>query len=423
MSAGLHSIPVERDCPDDLCPFMAPTGVRGIVSTATDMQITWNDVPKASAYRIQVAPQNNFVGDHVISLTKHEPATQEPLVIPDLDPSTTYHVRVSVIDRALEQQSEWSVPAVYATKGPMRLSVGTYNVHNPGDDWDERGPLVAEGIVSEKLGILGVQEVYRPGERRSLLDYVNTEATKAMGAPVYAMAPEPDSDVGYDNRILYDTRVATLIGAGGQEFDHQVGGEEVDRWFAWATFQHRASGWTILFVTTHLAPHNPRAVSKQRDELIEHVDSLRQDHNPRWIVVAGDFNTTKFGKPADDLLEDMEENGYGDVLGQKYRSYDTDDSRAQVTQDAWLDSYNGFDPDIDNYDHDRDHTGNSFDWIFASNDLAVPSYRVHARYDDDGELLEPIPSDHFLVSATLAYEPPQADRSPVAETVNPASVN
>jgi len=411
-------------CPEGDCVFSAPTGVRGVISTATRLQVTWRDVPKAFAYRIQVAPENNFVGDDVISVTKQEPTGPKPLVLPNLDPSTTYHVRVSVIDRALKQQSDWSAPATYVTKGPMRVSVGTYNVHNPDGTWDERGPLVADGIVRQKLQVLGVQEVYRASERRSLLNYVNTRSNQLNGAPVYGMAPGPDNDVGYDNRILFDARVFALEGTGGREYDHQVGGDEVDRWFAWATLRHRASGWKILFVTTHLAPHDPHAVRRQWSELIERVNSLRRTHNVPWVVVAGDFNTTKFRKPADDLLEEMRDNGYGDVLGQRYRTHDTDDARAQVRRDAWLDSYNGFDRDIDNYDHNKDHNGNSFDWIFASNELAVPYYRVVARYDD-GKLHEPIPSDHFLVRATLAYVPPRVDQDAVkvAATVKPDSVH
>jgi endonuclease/exonuclease/phosphatase family metal-dependent hydrolase len=425
LSFGLNSIPEDLPCPQGSCGFSAPTAVRGVASEANSLQISWNKVPKAFSYRVQVAPANNFIGDEVFTVLRRDPERPKPLVVSNLDPGMTYHIRVSVIGRAAEQKSEWSAPATYATKGPMELAVGTYNVHNPGDDWDERGPLVADDIVSEQLGILGVQEVYRESERSSLLGYVNTKAASAFGAPVYGMAPVVESDLGYDNRVLYDTRTVTLLAAGGQEFEHQVDGGEVDRWFAWAAFRHQASGWRILFVTTHLAPHDPPAVRKQWDELIERVNDLRQTHGARWVVVAGDFNTTKFDKRADDLLEDMEENGYGDVLGQKHRSYDTDDSRAEVTQDAWLNSYNGFDPDIDNYDHDRDHTGNSFDWIFASNDLAVPYYRVVARYDDDGDLIEPIPSDHFLVRATLSYVPPQPDRSPVAvsKTLAPGSVN
>lgn len=425
MSLGLHSIPVQRECPDGTCPLVAPSGVRGIASTATGMQVTWNDVPKAFAYRIQVSPQNNFVGDGVITLTKQEPATPKPLVIPQLDPRTTYHVRVSVIDRQSRQQSRWSAPVAYATKGPMQLSVGTYNVHNPGDDWGERGPLVADGIVGERLGIVGVQEVYRKSERRSLLGYVNTKAVKAMGAPVYGMTPEPSSDLGYDNRILYDTRLLHLTGSGGKRYDYQVGDGEVDRWFAWATFTHRASGWSLLFVTTHLAPGDDYADLQQWRELIARVNALKAARKVRWVVVAGDFNTTKREKPADVMLPAMLKNGYGDVLGQEYRNYDASRARAKVRKDVHLRSFNGYRRDIDDYRVHKDQIGNSVDWIFASNDLSVPYYRVVARYDDDGHLIEPIPSDHFLVRATLTYTPPPSEESTVAaaETVDPASVN
>lgn len=425
MSWGLHSIPVERECPEGTCPFAAPAEVRGVASTATRLQIAWNDVPKAPAYRIQIAPQNNFLGEDVITLTKRDPAKPEPLIIPNLTPRTTYHVRVSVIDRALRQQSDWSAPARYFTKGPMRLSVGTYNVRNPDDTWHERGPLVADGIVSEKLRIVGIQEVYRAGERRSLLNYVNTRSNKVNGSPVYGMAPKPDSDLGYDNRILYDARVVTLLKSGAKRFDYQVGGGEVDRWFAWATFRHRASGWSLLFVTTHLAPDNDYADLRQWRELIQRINHLKKNHRPRWVVVAGDFNTTKLEKPADVMLPAMRRNGYGDVLGQTYDSYDVSDGRAQVKKDAHLRSFNGFRRDTDDYSRDEDENGNGVDWIFASNDLAVPYYRVVARYDDDGDLIEPIPSDHFLVRATLAWDPPQLKTRAVnvAATVKPDSVH
>jgi len=218
--------------------------------------------------------------------------------------------------------------------------------------------------------------------------------------------------------------VLSLLGTGARKYDYQVGGDEVDRWFSWAIFRHPASGWKVLFVTTHMAPHDVHAVRKQWNELIDGVNSLRRTYGVPWVVVAGDFNTTKFRKPANDMLEKMRDSGYGDVLGQRFRTYDTSDARARARKDAWLDTYNGFDPDIDHYDHHKDHNGNSFDWIFASNELAVPYYRVYARYDD-GRLLEPIPSDHFLVRATLAYDPPPVSRSTVkvAEKIEPDSVH
>lgn len=428
LSLGLHPLLTEKEeqgCPEGDCPFSAPRDVRGVISTATRLQIVWKDVPKAFAYRIQVAPQNNFLSDNVVSVTKQEPTTPKPLIIPNLDPSTTYLVRVSVIDRALKQQSDWSMPATYVTKGPMRLSVGTYNVRNPDDTWSTRGPLVADGIVSEKLKVLGVQEVYRRAERRSLLNYVNTRSNQLNGAPVYGMAPGPDSDVGYDNRILFDTRYVQLTASGGKRFDYQVGDGEVDRWFAWATFTHRPSNWSFLFVTTHLAPDNDHADLRQWQELIRQVNALKKAAKVRWVVVAGDFNTTKLEKPADVMLPAMRANGYGDVLGQKYDTYDVSGDRAQVKKDAHLRSFNGFRRDTDDYSRDDDENGNGVDWIFASNELAVPYYRVYARYDDDGQLVEPIPSDHFLVRATLAFEPPQPNQTTraVAKTISPESVN
>ena len=239
------------------------------------------------------------------------------------------------------------------------------------------------------------------------------------------MAPKPDSDLGYDNRILYDARVVTLLKSGAKRYDYQVGDGEVDRWFAWATFRHRASGWSLLFVTTHLAPDNDYADLRQWRELIQRINHLKKNHQARWVVVAGDFNTTKLEKPADVMLPAMRRNGYGDVLGQTYDSYDVSDGRAQVKKDAHLRSFNGFRRDTDDYSRDEDENGNGVDWIFASNDLAVPYYRVVARYDDDGDLIEPIPSDHFLVRATLAWDPPPL-KTPavnVAATVKPDSVH
>ena len=411
LSFGLHLIPDDRPCPQGECDLAAPTGVRAVWSTTDRLRVSWNTVPKAFSYRIQVAPANNFLGDEVITLIRRDPARPKPLVVSNLDPRTTYHVRVSAIDRAFAQQSEWSAPATYVTKGPMQLAVGTYNIRNPDDSWGERGPLVAAGIVAEKLHVLGVQEVYRASERRSLIKLIRARAEAVHGAPVYDMTPQSYSEVGYDNRIVYDVRKLQLLKSGGKRFQYQVGDGEVDRWFAWATFTHRASGWRFLFVTTHLAPDHDYADLMQWTELVSEINALKAANGARWVVVAGDFNTTKLEKPADVMLPAMRKNGYGDVLGQTYDSYDISDGRAEVKKDAHLRSFNGFQRDTDDFSRDDDEIGNGVDWIFASNELAVPYYRVVARYDDDGDLIEPIPSDHFLVRATLSYVPPQSTKA------------
>jgi endonuclease/exonuclease/phosphatase family metal-dependent hydrolase len=424
LSLGLHLIPVPPACPKGDCPVAAPTGLRWVSSGTTELGVTWNDAPQAFAYRVQLSTDPAFSGDDVVSTTTQKPSPSAPVVFQGLRPGTSYHARVSVVDKELRQESKWAPAATYATKGAMNLSVGTYNIHNPGQDWPKRGPWVAEGIVGQKVHVVGVQEAYRASERRSLLGYVNNRSVQLNGGAYYGMAPGPDSDLGYDDRILYDTRVVTLLNTGAKRYDYQVGGDEVNRWFSWAVFRHRASGWNFLFVTTHLAPGDDDADHRQWDELVVRVNALKQALHVPWVVIAGDFNTTKFEKPANVMLKRMRENGYGDVLGQRYRSYETVDPRAQVRKDTRFNSFNGFRRTMSKYDVDEGRNGRSVDWIFASNDLKVPYYRVYARYDEDGKLRKPIPSDHFLVWAALAYVPPPAESAiKTAATVPSASAH
>lgn len=422
LSLGAHLISPPEECPTGDCPYAAPDGLRWVAASTSELRITWDEVPKAFAYRVQLSPSEDFAGENVTSTTTQRPSSSGPVLFKGLRPGTAYHARVSVVDKQLRQQSEWAAPTTYATKGAMNVSVGTYNIHNPDETWGKRAPWVAEGIVGQKVHVVGVQEVYRASERRSLLGYVNERSTQVNGGAYYGMAPAADSDLGYDNRVLYDTRVVTLIGSGAKRYDYQVGGGEVDRWFSWAAFKHRASGWSFLFVTTHLAPGDNKADRKQWSELIVRVNALKKALNVPWVVVAGDFNTTKFEKPAHVMVDRMRDNGYGDILGQRYRSYDTVDARAQVRHDAWLNSFNGFRRTVSKYDVDDDHNGNSVDWIFASNDLKVPYYRVYARHED-GKLIKPIPSDHFLLWASLSWTPPSPKTIKAAATVPLDSVN
>ena len=46
--------------------------------------------------------------------------------------------------------------------------------------------------------------------------------------------------------------------------------------------------------------------------------------------------------------------------------------------------------------------GKNLDWVFASNELAVPEWKVVARHDRQRLRLKGvIPSDHFMVRATI----------------------
>src|SRR5689334_959862 len=186
--AGTLTIQAPEVCPKAECPFDPPSGVRGVASSSSRLQVTWTDVPNAFSYRVQLAPRATFTGGGVITTIKQEPTGPTPLIFKNLRSGQPYFLRVSVIDRQLSQQSRWSTPVAYATKGSMRISVGTYNIHNPDDTWDTRGPQVAADILSERVQLLGIQEAYRESERRSLLNYVNQRSTAVYGTPVYRMA-------------------------------------------------------------------------------------------------------------------------------------------------------------------------------------------------------------------------------------------
>ena len=54
------------------------------------------------------------------------------------------------------------------------------------------------------------------------------------------------------------------------------------------------------------------------------------------------------------------------------------------------------------YEDDKRKLGNNIDWVFASNELAVPEWKVVARYDKERlRLTGVISSDHFMVRATI----------------------
>ena len=123
------------------------------------------------------------------------------------------------------------------------------------------------------------------------------------------------------------------------------------------------------------------------------------------LPVTGDFNTSKYSPYAATMLPAMANNGYGDTLGQRYRTNPTA-LRAQSTRHAWVNSFNGFRRAVGGYADDRasatPRTGNGIDWIFATNSLPVREFEVVAAVDEGSmQLSGTIPSDHNMMRATL----------------------
>lgn len=271
-----------------------------------------------------------------------------------------------------------------ATAAPQPLQIGTYNIKDFDSTsiapWQQRLPGIVQNILAEQVVVLGVQELYESDERRSFLDALNDASNKA-----YEMTLSPGRDGGYDNRIVFNKNIVSVVSAGSSPYANQLPGDPT-RELTWAVFQH-VNGSRFLVVNTHLCPNSDAVTARQWGELVGVTLSLQAANGGIPVFAIGDFNTTKFEKPAKKNLKLMRKSGFGDVLGQTFKSYTTKGARAVGAEriDANFSSSNAGRVG-------RKRNGNSIDWIFASNHLDVTRYRIVVRPDL---------SDHNLVTSTI----------------------
>lgn len=305
--------------------------------------------------------------------------------------------------------------AAPAQAEPVQLSIGTFNVKDPDANgcgaWTKRGPVIAQQILSRKLNVIGVQEVFERQDRSELLYYINAEAYKTQRVKPYAMTfPADRSSVaerdfnttGYDNRLIYDTRRVTLVATWAKRFGYQSPGDnKYGRHMMWALFENNLNKSRFLVFNTHTAPGDDVADQKQWTELISYMKAWR-DRYKVPVFAIGDFNSTKFEGASRAMLPAMRAAGVGDILGQQYRSYTTAGARIPAGGgNSWVNSFNNCRQNIREFSVARNRPGNSPDYIFASNNIKVLSYLLVVNYDSRGYLKLPIPSDHFLLTTTV----------------------
>ncbi len=194
-----------------------------------------------------------------------------------------------------------------------------------------------------------------------------------------------------------------LLQQGSHEYEHQIGPVSDRRFLAWATFEQLPAGERFLFVTTHLATGSTEVQRAQWLELIHKVDALKGDLS---VVVAGDFQRSKFKDPAAEMMMEMRAHGYGDVVGQRPGTAKLEHPRADRLVRAWVNSVNSFKRDVSDFsfERDRDWAASNCDWIFASNDATVRKWQVVVRMSKSLRLKGVIPSDHNMVRATLLLD-------------------
>ena len=214
------------------------------------------------------------------------------------------------------------------------------------------------------------------------------------------MQPPANNPRGRDNRILYDTRRIEVMRTGYERYPDQAS-DDYERDLVWAVLRSKANGHPFVFATTHLTPENARQVRLQGNSLIDRVRRLAATGEPKLpVIVVGDFNTSKFQKRGSSIIENMDEAGFGDVLGQQYGTYQLKHPRAEKRIDAWIGSFNDYDRDMSRHVVSKDLIGHNIDWIFATNSLRIPRWRTVAHFDD-GRIRGTIASDHYLVTADI----------------------
>lgn len=315
------------------------------------------------------------------------------------------------------------------TTGNTDVKVASFNLGGVSTDaqasgehrtWRVRRPVVVSQILSSRPDILGVQEANQSSIYPANLDYgvnqymdlkgalsakgghyalTNTYAYNCANSASSANCVYTSRGASQDNRILYNTDTVTLVKQGSVKYAHQTAGKNT-RYLAWAIVRMKATGKQLFFANTHLDPYTESVRRAEWDEVIANTKRLA---GSLPVVSVGDYNTSKYSSYAGTYLPKMKAAGYGDVLGQTYAS-SLSHPRAAVLDRAWVNSYNDYRRDARSYSYEDAQTriGNNIDWIFATNSLPVKAWVTAAPINRTTfQLVGVIPSDHFLIQATL----------------------
>lgn len=317
-----------------------------------------------------------------------------------------------------------------ATTTSNQVRVGTFNVSGVNNDpiangdqhtWRERRPVVVKEILGARLDVVGLQEANQSSIYSRSLDYgknqyLDLKAALNNAGGHYALTNEyyyncvkhtSNQNCVYQyrgasggNRIIYNTDTVSMLSQGSLLYKAQTKGKN-SRYLVWAKLRMKATGTEFLFTDTHLDPYTPSMRQAEWDEAIAQTNRLK---GSLPVIAGGDYNTSKFADYARTYLPRMQQNGYGDVLNQHWRSY-VAPTRPQTTTDTWINSFNRYNADLSASsmsDHRR--VGNNIDWIFANNNLVVKNVKISIDYDPVTMRVRGVlPSDHDLLTATLEF--------------------
>jgi endonuclease/exonuclease/phosphatase family metal-dependent hydrolase len=393
--------------------FAAPQNLTSTGATTSTLSYDWSDVPGAPLYQLKVSASSTM------SNPKYFWFSGSSGTATGLTRDTTHYAMVKVVDSGHATLGPYSSKVSARTSadtppptGGDDLHVGTFNISGSNTDdnatgdhkvWSQRKPKVVEQIVAEDIDVLGTQEAFwstgnsLPSGTDQFTDLRN--GLNAAGEPFEVT--NTNRSVGKGTRILYNTDTVEKLTSGEFKYAHQVSGK-TDRYLAWGTFRHKASGTSFFFADTHLSPDSSTVKKQQWQELIPKVKSLNSGSLP--VVVVGDFNTSKFGTAAQDMLPAMKSAGFGDVMNQEFEVNPPRSPRAELAVNKWINSFNGYRRNVADFSYEdrRDKVGNGIDWVFATNALRVKLWKVVIDFNPSTLMINgTIPSDHNMLSSIV----------------------
>lgn len=421
--------------PSSLTRLLATPQGLAISSTPTESTATlaWNRTVGATRYRVAGSTSRTF------SNPTYTGSGGASATVAHLAPGTAYWFRVRAVradgtglsgDSApLAVRTADAAPSTPPVDGPVDVRVASYNVLNVSLDktegyerpWLQRRDAVIGGILGQGVDVIGLQEAGQsityasrlkdgPNQYLDIVNGIdkagghyaltNTYANNCVKDTTPASCVYQYRGASASDRIMYDTDRVSMVSQGSYEYQSQAPAGHT-RFLAYAVLQMKSTGDRFLFTDTHLEVSDAGVRTAQWKELVAEVKELK---GSLPVVSVGDFNVQKFDPIAESMLPAMKDAGFGDTLNQEYRVNPSVDVRAQHRVNAWVNSNNKMSPDVSAYSYAdrRDKTGNSIDWIFATNSLEVKEWEMVLSYNPSTLMLTGVvPSDHNMIRATI----------------------
>lgn len=361
---------------------VAPPAVSLKSTTSTSMTVSWPAARAGGRYQVEIAKDASFKKAKVKSVKA------EKVTFKKLSNKAEYHVRVRLVDKRGNAESEWSTSEAAKPLKSVPLTVGTYNILKASvGNWSKRKSAVARTILGEDPDVVGVQEATP----------IQTGGGRQYNQLVQALGPnwqivDDNKDHG-PARIVYNRDRLETLDSGAELLRGSMKWAGNPRFIAWATFRQRATGKQFLFVTTHFSPRDSSASDPHRaasaKQLVSLVKRVNRDDLP--VIVTGDFNSGRNRTSSNRVYQNLISGSLIDPMATATGKLGHPKKAIRPTLKTW----NGFVRKAR-----FDNTAPFLDYILVT-PMKVKEWEVVAKLNSRGRYVGAFPSDHNMMRATV----------------------